>query len=50
MDSPRAATALARVREDLALVNVKAMIPFCRTVDEGKKSHRNHARRWLGAA
>jgi pyruvate,water dikinase len=29
--------ALLRVREDMGLVNVKAMIPFCRTVEEGKR-------------
>jgi pyruvate,water dikinase len=29
--------ALCRVREDMGLTNVKPMIPFCRTVDEGKK-------------
>jgi pyruvate,water dikinase len=29
--------ALARVRKDMGLSNVKVMIPFCRTVDEGKK-------------
>jgi pyruvate,water dikinase len=29
--------ALARVRKDMGLSNVKIMIPFCRTVDEGKK-------------
>jgi pyruvate,water dikinase len=29
--------ALARVREDMGLYNVKVMIPFCRTVEEGKK-------------
>jgi pyruvate,water dikinase len=29
--------ALQRVREDMGLVNVKPMIPFCRTVEEGKK-------------
>ncbi len=29
--------ALKRVREDMGLINVKAMIPFCRTVEEGKK-------------
>ncbi|MCW5960812.1 MAG: phosphoenolpyruvate synthase [Pyrinomonadaceae bacterium] len=29
--------ALQRVREDMGLVNVKAMIPFCRTVEEGEK-------------
>ncbi len=29
--------ALRRVRADLGLTNVKVMIPFCRTVDEGKR-------------
>jgi pyruvate,water dikinase len=29
--------ALQRVREDMGLTNVKAMIPFCRTVEEGQK-------------
>ena len=29
--------ALSRVREDMGLTNVKAMIPFCRTVEEGEK-------------
>lgn len=29
-------TALRRVRDELGLTNVKAMIPFCRTVDEGR--------------
>jgi pyruvate,water dikinase len=29
--------ALQRVREDMGLVNVKAMIPFCRTVEEGQR-------------
>lgn len=29
--------ALRRVREDMGLVNVKAMIPFCRTVAEGER-------------
>ncbi|HEY0099278.1 MAG TPA: phosphoenolpyruvate synthase [Pyrinomonadaceae bacterium] len=29
--------ALRRVREDMGLVNVKAMIPFCRTVEEGER-------------
>jgi pyruvate,water dikinase len=29
--------ALARVRNHMGLTNVKAMIPFCRTVEEGKK-------------
>jgi pyruvate, water dikinase len=29
--------ALARVRDVMGLVNVKAMIPFCRTVEEGRR-------------
>ena len=29
--------ALRRVREDLGLTNVKLMIPFCRTVEEGRR-------------
>jgi pyruvate, water dikinase len=29
--------ALGRVREEMGLTNVKAMIPFCRTVEEGEK-------------
>jgi pyruvate,water dikinase len=29
--------ALCRVREDMGLTNVKPMIPFCRTVEEGRK-------------
>jgi pyruvate,water dikinase len=29
--------ALRRVRDELGLTNVKAMIPFCRTVDEGTR-------------
>jgi pyruvate,water dikinase len=29
--------ALQRVREDMGLTNVKPMIPFCRTVEEGRK-------------
>jgi pyruvate, water dikinase len=29
--------ALKRVREEFGLKNVKIMIPFCRTIDEGKK-------------
>jgi pyruvate, water dikinase len=29
--------ALRRVREEMGLVNAKAMIPFCRTVEEGEK-------------
>jgi pyruvate, water dikinase len=30
-------TALARVRRELGLTNVRVMIPFCRTVDEGRR-------------
>jgi len=30
-------TAMRRVREELGLTNIKAMIPFCRTVDEGTR-------------
>jgi len=29
--------AMRKVREDMGLTNVKLMIPFCRTVEEGKK-------------
>lgn len=29
--------AMKKVREEMGLVNVKLMIPFCRTVDEGKR-------------
>ena len=29
--------AMKRVREEMGLTNVKLMIPFCRTVEEGKK-------------
>jgi len=29
--------ALKKVREDMGLTNVKIMIPFCRTIEEGKK-------------
>ena len=29
--------AIQKVRDDMGLSNVKVMIPFCRTVDEGKK-------------
>src|SRR5690606_18734491 len=29
--------AIKKVREDMGLHNVKVMIPFCRTVEEGKK-------------
>lgn len=29
--------ALARVRKDMGLINMKVMVPFCRTPEEGKK-------------
>ena len=29
--------ALKRVRDDIGLTNLKIMVPFCRTIDEGKK-------------
>jgi pyruvate,water dikinase len=29
--------ALAKVRDEMGLTNVKVMVPFCRTVEEGKK-------------
>lgn len=29
--------AMRRVRDDMGLTNIKLMIPFCRTIDEGKK-------------
>ena len=29
--------AMKKVREDMGLTNVKLMIPFCRTIEEGKK-------------
>ena len=29
--------ALRRARQDLGLTNIKVMIPFCRTVDEGRR-------------
>ena len=29
--------ALYRVRNDMGLINVKIMVPFCRTIEEGKK-------------
>ena len=29
--------AMKKVRDEMGLVNVKLMIPFCRTVEEGKR-------------
>ncbi len=39
--------ALKRVREDLGLNNLKIMVPFCRTVEEGKKVKQIMARNGL---
>jgi pyruvate,water dikinase len=39
--------ALRRVREDMGLVNVQMMIPFCRTVEEGRKAVEAMAARGL---
>ena len=39
--------ALRLVREDMGLVNVKVMIPFCRTVDEGRRVLAEMARHGL---
>jgi len=30
-------TAIRRVRDDMGLANVKVMVPFCRTLDEGRR-------------
>jgi len=38
--------AMLKVRQEMGLTNVKLMIPFCRTVDEGKRGHRGHERKW----
>lgn len=40
-------TALARVRDQMGLTNLKVMIPFCRTVDEGRKVVETMARNGL---
>lgn len=39
--------AMKRVREDMGLTNLKIMIPFCRTVEEGKKVQAAMARHGL---
>lgn len=39
--------ALKKVREEMGLKNVKVMVPFCRTVDEGKKVIREMAKHGL---
>ncbi len=38
--------ALLRVRRDLGLTNIKVMIPFCRTVEEGRRVIAAMARQW----
>ncbi len=39
--------ALQRVREDMGLVNVKVMVPFCRTVEEARRVEAELARNGL---
>jgi pyruvate,water dikinase len=39
--------AVKKVREDMGLVNLKLMIPFCRTVDEGKRVQEEMAKHGL---
>jgi pyruvate, water dikinase len=39
--------AMKKVREDMGLINVKLMVPFCRTVEEGKKVLEEMARHGL---
>ncbi len=39
--------ALKRVREDMGFTNVKIMIPFCRTVEEGRRVQEEMARNGL---
>jgi len=39
--------ALLKVRDDMGLTNVKVMVPFCRTVDEGRKVLAEMARHGL---
>ena len=31
---------MKKVRDDMGLTNLKLMIPFCRTVEEGARVHR----------
>jgi len=38
--------AMLKVRQEMGLTNVKLMIPFCRTVDEGKRVIEDHERKW----
>jgi len=39
--------ALTRVREDMGFTNVKIMVPFCRTVEEGRRVQEEMARHGL---
>ncbi len=39
--------AVRRVREDMGLTNVKVMVPFCRTVEEGRRVQAEMARHGL---
>ncbi|MBI2139864.1 phosphoenolpyruvate synthase [Candidatus Woesearchaeota archaeon] len=39
--------AIRKVREEMGLTNVKVMVPFCRTVEEGKKVLKEMARNGL---
>jgi pyruvate,water dikinase len=39
--------AIRRVRDDMGLDNVKVMIPFCRTVDEGRRVQKEMAKHGL---
>ncbi len=39
--------AVKRVREDMGLTNLKVMIPFCRTVEEGRQVQREMAKHGL---
>jgi pyruvate,water dikinase len=39
--------ALRRVREEIGLLNVKVMVPFCRTVEEGRKVEAEMAKHGL---
>ena len=36
--------AMKKVRDEMGLTNVKLMVPFCRTVEEGRQVHRRDGR------
>ena len=42
--------AMKKVRDEMGLTNVKLMIPFCRTVEEGRRVIAEMAKHGLGAA